>query len=212
MSIPAENVENIVDFQQAAHRNVMCGSAVSYSELRLRRPNRTLSTGRNVSFSERERDVPFASTRRPGSVRRRLLRPPLSVEALMAMRAHNPFSLARPRDPPARLPRLDSLLEMGFTRRHITMALRANNGLENMDNLVSWLLEHPLSDAEVRNEFSFYYINSSSTATRNGMLQRKDMHRIRLSNPKNVKLCIFMFLIVERTCACFASVGGNSAL
>jgi len=48
----------------------------------------------------------------------------------------------------SRSERVLRLSEMGFTRRHVNMALRANAGRGSMDNLVSWLLEHPLSDGE----------------------------------------------------------------
>ncbi len=44
---------------------------------------------------------------------------------------------------------VEPLLEMGFTRRHICMALRANNGDDRMNSIVTWLLEHPLADEEV---------------------------------------------------------------
>eukprot|EP00794_Sanderia_malayensis_P009528 gene9528-10514_t len=40
------------------------------------------------------------------------------------------------------------LLEMGFSRRHINMALRANNGNDHMNAIVTWLLEHPLAEEE----------------------------------------------------------------
>ncbi len=59
---------------------------------------------------------------------------------------------------------LEPLLEMGFTRRHIRMALRANSGHEavndRMNAIVTWLLEHPLADEEVRiplSEANFQY-------------------------------------------------------
>ena len=42
---------------------------------------------------------------------------------------------------------VEPLLEMGFSRRHINMALRANNGNDRMNSIVTWLLEHP--DEEV---------------------------------------------------------------
>ena len=48
---------------------------------------------------------------------------------------------------------VEPLVEMGFTRRHINLALQATHGDERMDALVTWLLEHPLSDAGVSGIF-----------------------------------------------------------
>ena len=48
---------------------------------------------------------------------------------------------------------VEPLLEMGFTRRHINLALQATHGDERMDSLVTWLLENPLSDAGVSGMF-----------------------------------------------------------
>lgn len=48
---------------------------------------------------------------------------------------------------------VEPLLEMGFTRRHISLALQATHGDERMDALVTWLLEHPLSDTGVNDVY-----------------------------------------------------------
>lgn len=150
--------ETIVDFQQASHRNIIRSSLGPNSELRQRRQNRS-------SSAERFRDISSASNRRNDNARRHILHSDLGFNG-SSMRPHRSIVL------PSRATEGESrnensavladltgiteneniarLFEMGFTRRHVTMALRANSGQESMDNLVSWLLEHPLSDAEVR--------------------------------------------------------------
>ena len=44
------------------------------------------------------------------------------------------------------------LLEMGFTPGQIDSALEAvpDNGSRTVGNLINWLIEHPLTDEEVR--------------------------------------------------------------
>ena len=150
--------ETILDFQQASHHNIGRPSSGPNSELRQRRQNRSSST-------ERLREFSSALNRRNDPPRRRVLHSDLGFN-VSSMRPNRPISLlsrvtegASRNENSAILADITEttdnenivrLFEMGFTRRHVTMAIRANSGQGGMDNLVSWLLEHPLSDAEVR--------------------------------------------------------------
>ena len=160
--------EAVLDSQQPSHRGFVAAltnrqlSSGPNSELRQRRQGRYVLGDRSAGFMVRGRDIPSASDH----ARRHLL--PRNLRSSAA-----PLRLQRPLVFPSRVPesaprnenfapssdrteamsssdRLIRLFEMGFTRRHVNMALRAHAGHESLDNLVSWLLEHPLSDGEVR--------------------------------------------------------------
>ena len=98
---------------------------------------------RPPSFARRHRDAPDV----PISAHDELLR---SVEALPSA-----VQIASETSGAAALPSFtEPLLEMGFTRRHVQMAVRAvgvrgDNDSDRMNRLVTWLLENPSADEVV---------------------------------------------------------------
>lgn len=154
---PPVGAELLTESQQVLHRNVIRISSGPNSELRQRRPFR------NPSYGERARDFSSALSRRNAA--REDPSAPSSSPSYHSIyslrhgfytgRMHSEVpvendGLSATTESERNIPlSMEPLLEMGFTRRHINMALRASNGQNSMDTLVSWLLEHPLSDAEV---------------------------------------------------------------
>ena len=159
--------ETVLDFRQPPHRNPIRPSSSSNNELRQRRQNRNSSTHRSATSLGTVRDAFLARLSLDNERRRAAFHqdvrssgsPVIPHAPLLLTRRAAAENVENPTDPTGgtnngNIPRL---FEMGFTRRHVNMALRANGGRDSMDNLVSWLLEHPLSDAEVRVMYSILF-------------------------------------------------------